>query len=224
LATLQYTSGTTSRSKGVNLTHGTVLINLLSHPDFPASGFLALEPFYSGSVALPEELLRRWKAATGVPVIEGYGQSDAGQVISFTHMHGIRTPTSVSIPVPQTEVQLVDLEQGMRPLPADKKGEIRLRGPQLMGNYHNLPEETALAMRDGWLHTGDIGDIDADGYLYIRDRKNEMAKVSGFNVFPREIEKVLFMHPAVQEAAVVPAPSAGVAVSGVAGDITFRPG
>jgi long-chain acyl-CoA synthetase len=281
LATLQYTGGTTGRSKGVNLTHGTVSINisqreallpvrrdgvrllcvmplfhvyasamclhnmvyalgtlivlpryspeavlelqqaerinifagsptlfisLLTHPDFSRTDFSSLELSYSGSAALPEDLLRRWESATGVPVIEGYGQSEAGPVISFNPLHGIRKPGSVGIPVPQTEVQVVDLEQGMRPLPTGEKGEIRLRGPQLMTDYRKLPKETAVALRDGWLYTGDIGEFDADGYLYIRDRKKEMAKVSGFNVFPREIEEVLFMHPAVQEAAVVAAP------------------
>jgi long-chain acyl-CoA synthetase len=283
LATLQYTGGTTGRSKGVNLTHATVSINisqreallpvrrdgarllcvmplfhvyasamclhnmvyalgtlivlpryspeavldllrrerisifagsptlfisLLTHPDFSAADFSALELSYSGSAALPEELLRRWEAATGVPVIEGYGQSEAGPVISFNPLHGVRKPGSVGIPVPGTEVQVVDLEQGSRHLPVGEKGEIRLRGPQLMRDYRNLPQETAAALRDGWLYTGDIGEFDADGYLYIRDRKKEMAKVSGFNVFPREIEEVLFMHPAVQEAAVVAAPDA----------------
>ena len=143
---------------------------------------------------------------TGVPVIEGYGQSEAGPVISFNPLHGTRKPGSVGIPVPDTEVQVVDLEQGSRPLTVGEKGEIRLRGPQLMTQYRNLPQETAQALRDGWLYTGDIGEFDADGYLYIRDRKKEMAKVSGFNVFPREIEEVLFMHPGVQEAAVVAAP------------------
>lgn len=281
LATLQYTGGTTGRSKGVNLTHSmiatnisqreallpvrrdgvrllcvmplfhvyasamclhnmayslgtlivlpryspdavldllqrervsifagspTLFIGLLSHPEFAATDFSALELSYSGSAALPEELLRRWEQATGVPVIEGYGQSEAGPVISFNPLHGVRKPGSVGIAVPGTEVQVVDLEQGTRPLPVGDKGEIRLRGPQVMQGYRNLPQETVSALRDGWLYTGDIGEFDADGYLFIRDRKKEMAKVSGFNVFPREIEEVLFLHPAVLEAAVVAAP------------------
>lgn len=281
LATLQYTGGTTGRSKGVNLTHAmiannisqreallpvrrdgvrllcvmpmfhvyasamglhnmvyalgtlivlprytpeavldlqqreritifagspTLFIGLLSHPDFSRTDFSALEFSYSGSAALPEELLRRWEAATGVPVLEGYGQSEAGPVISFNPLHGVRKPGSVGIPVPGTEVQVVDLEAGDRPLRNGEKGEIRLRGPQVMLGYRNMPEDTATTLRDGWLYTGDIGEFDADGYLYIRDRKKEMAKVSGFNVFPREIEEVLFMHPGVLEAAVVAVP------------------
>jgi long-chain acyl-CoA synthetase len=174
------------QSEHINIFAGspTLFISLLTHADFSRTDFSSLELSYSGSAALPEELLRRWESATGVPVIEGYGQSEAGPVISFNPLHGTRKPGSVGIPVPDTEVQVVDLEQGSRPLTVGEKGEIRLRGPQLMTQYRNLPQETAQALRDGWLYTGDIGEFDADGYLYIRDRKKEMAKVSGFNVFP----------------------------------------
>ena len=283
LASLQYTGGTTGRSKGVNLTHAAVATNisqreallpvrrdgarllcitplfhvyasatclhnmayaqgtlailprytpeavfetlarerithfagsptiftgLMAHPSFAQADFSTLELSYSGSAPLPEELLKRWEAATGVPVIEGYGQSEAGPVISFNPLHGVRKPGSVGIPVPRTEVQIVDLDAGVHVLGAGEKGEIRLRGPQVMSGYRNLPGETAAALRDGWLYTGDIGEFDADGYLFIRDRKKEMAKVSGFNVFPREIEEVLYQHPAVQEVAVVAVPDA----------------
>jgi long-chain acyl-CoA synthetase len=281
LASLQYTGGTTGRSKGVNLTHAaistnisqreallpvrrdgvrllcitplfhvyasatclhnmayalgtlvilprytpeavfetlsrerithfagspTIFTGLMAHPGFASANFSQLELSYSGSAPLPEELLERWEHATGVPVIEGYGQSEAGPVISFNPLHGVRKPGSVGIPVPHTEVQVVDLGAGERVLPVHQKGEIRVRGPQVMAGYRNLPEETAQALRGGWLYTGDIGEFDADGYLYIRDRKKEMAKVSGFNVFPREIEELLYRHPAVQEVAVVAVP------------------
>lgn len=283
LATLQYTGGTTGRSKGANLTHASIMVNieqraalvparpdcerllcvmpmyhvyaaamclhnmahvrgtmvvlprytpeavldllareritvfagsptlfvgLLAHPAFTQTDFSLLHLSYSGSAPLPEEVLRRWEAATGAPVIEGYGQSEAGPVICFNPLHGQRKPGSVGVPVPGTDIEIVDLCLGTATLPAGEKGEIRLRGPQVMNGYRNLPEETATTLRDGWLYTGDIGEFDADGYLFIRDRKKEMAKVSGFNVFPREIEEVLFLHPAVQEAAVVAAPDA----------------
>ena len=93
-------------------------------------------------------------------------------------------------------------------LASGERGEIRARGPQIMRGYRNRPEETAEALRDGWLYTGDIGEFDADGYLYIRDRKKDMVIVGGYNVYPREVEEVLFMHPAVQDAAVVGVPDA----------------
>lgn len=283
LATLQFTGGTTGRSKGVNLTHGAVAINISQREALlPArkdcerllcvmplfhvyavamclhnmvhargtlvilpryspqlvfdlleqeqitifagaptlfAGLLAAEGFdkvdfsklnlsYSGSSALPEGLLRRWEDATGAPVMEGYGQSEAGPVVTFNPLHGTRKAGSVGVPVPDTTVEIVDLELGNHVLAAGISGEIRLRGPQLMRDYRNLPQETAITLRDGWLYTGDIGEFDTDGYLYIRDRKKEMAKVSGYNVFPREIEDVLYLHPAVQEAAVIAVPDA----------------
>ena len=100
--------------------------------------------------------------------------------------------------MPLTEVEIVDTEIGTRPLGPNEPGEIRARGPQIMSGYRNRPEETASALRDGWLYTGDIGAIDEDGYLFILDRKKDMAIVGGFNVYPREIEEVLCAHPAVK--------------------------
>ena len=186
----------------------TLFTSLLGHDDFAQADFADLHVSYSGSASLPEELLRRWEAATGAPAVEGYGQSESGPVLSFNPLHGTRKPGSVGVALPQTELQIVDLEQGTQVLGQGEKGEIRARGPQVMQGYRNLPEETAATLRDGWLYTGDIGEFDADGYLYIRDRKKEMAKVSGYNVFPREIEEVLYLHPAVQEVAVIALPDA----------------
>lgn len=201
----------------------TLFIGLMAHPRFGSIDFSRLAASYSGSAALPEELLRRWEAATGAPVIEGYGQSEAGPVISFNPLQGLRRPGSVGVPVPGTDVQIVDLDEGTRALGVGEKGEIRVRGPQVMSGYRNLPEETAATLRGGWLYTGDIGEVDADGFLFIRDRKKEMAKVGGFNVFPREIEEVLYMHPGVQEAAVVavPDPYRGEVVEAF---VVLRPG
>lgn len=201
----------------------TLFIGLLSHPDFGRADFSGLHLSYSGSAALPEDLLRRWEAATAAPVLEGYGQTESGPVVSFNPLAGLRKSGSVGVPLPDTEVEIVDLESGRNRLATGEKGEIRVRGPQLMSGYRNLPDETAQALRDGWLHTGDIGEFDADGYLYIRDRKKEMAKVSGYNVFPREIEEVLYLHQAVGEAAAVAVPDAyrGEAITAF---VAMRPG
>ncbi len=103
-------------------------------------------------------------------------------------------------------MEIVDLDKGERVLPAGEQGEIRARGPQIMAGYRNLPTDTAETLRHGWLYTGDIGEFDADGFLYIRDRKKEMVIVSGYNVFPREIEIVLYQHPAVREAGAIGVP------------------
>jgi long-chain acyl-CoA synthetase len=127
-------------------------------------------------------------------------------VLTFNPRHGIRKIGSVGVCAPLTEVGIVDLETGTKTLPVGEAGEIRARGPQVMAGYRNRPQETAEALRDGWLHTGDIGAFDADGYLFVRGRKKDMAIVGGFNVYPREVEEALCAHPAVAEAAVIGVP------------------
>ncbi len=119
---------------------------------------------------------------------------------------GKRKLLSVGNPVPETEVQIVDLDTGERVLPLGERGEVRVRGPQLMREYRNRPEETRLALRDGWLYTGDIGYVDDEGFVLLVDRKKDMVIVGGFNVYPREVDEVLFKHPKIREAATVGKP------------------
>ncbi|MGQ0654489.1 MAG: AMP-binding protein [Betaproteobacteria bacterium] len=173
----------------------TIFTGLLGHADFSRTDWSTVHTCYSGAAALPEETLRRWEKAVGAPVYEGYGQTEAGPVLTFNAVNKPRKAGSVGIPVPDTEIRLVE-------------GEVVARGPQIMQGYRNRPRETAEALRDGWLHTGDMGELDADGYLYIRDRKKDMVIVGGYNVYPREVEEVLASHPAVAEAAVVGGPDA----------------
>ncbi|HVL59226.1 MAG TPA: long-chain fatty acid--CoA ligase [Burkholderiaceae bacterium] len=186
----------------------TIYNGLLSFPEFERTDFSTLHTCYSGSAALPEQTLRRWEQATGAPIFEGYGQTEAGPVATFQPLHGRRVAGSAGIALAQTRIEIVDVHDGATVLPPGTSGEIRVRGPQVMQGYRNLPAETAEALRDGWLYTGDIGELDADGYLYIRDRKKDMAIVGGYNVYPREIDEVLAMHPAVHEAAAVGVPDA----------------
>ncbi len=186
----------------------TLFAGLMNFPDFAQADFSLLNLSCSGGSPLPAEMLARWEEQTRTPIIEGYGQTEAGPVISFNPVNGVRKPGSVGVAVAQTELQIVDVETGTKALPQGEKGEIRLRGPQLMRDYRNLPEETAQALRHGWLHTGDVGELDPDGYLFIRGRKKEMIIVSGYNVFPREVEEVLHGNPAVREVAVVGRPDA----------------
>jgi long-chain acyl-CoA synthetase len=127
-------------------------------------------------------------------------------VLTYIAEDGELEPGSVGEVLPLTEVEIVDVETGTQVLGSGEKGEIRARGPQIMDGYRNRPEETAVALRDGWLYTGDIGEFDQRGYLYIRDRKKDMAIVGGYNVYPREIDEVLYGHPAVLEAAAVAVP------------------
>ncbi|MBC5783775.1 AMP-binding protein [Ramlibacter sp. USB13] len=186
----------------------TIFTGLMQHAAFAHTDWSRVHTCYSGSAALSRETLERWQSATGAPIYEGYGQTEAGPVLSFNPARGPVKVGSVGVAVADTELQVVDLEEGTRVLPAGERGEIRARGPQLMRGYLNLPAETAEALRDGWLYTGDIGEFDADGYLYIRDRKKDLVIVGGYNVYPREVEEVLFTHPDVAEAAVVGQPDA----------------
>lgn len=186
----------------------TVFIGLMSDPAFSSRRFPHLKLNYSGASALPAALLQKWEDATHAPVLEGYGQSESGPVISFNPLNGVHKAGSVGLVLPSTKLEIVDVLDGSTVLDTGQPGEIRIRGPQVMLGYRNRDEETAHALRDGWLYTGDIGELDEDGYLYIRDRKKDMILVSGYNVYPREIEEVLHRHPAVIEAAVVGAQDA----------------
>jgi len=181
----------------------TIFTSLLSYDGFADADLSSIYFSYSGSAALPGAVLQAWEKQTGTPILEGYGQSEAGPVLTYNPLFGVRKVNSVGIALPETDVQIVDLETGRSVLPSGSVGEIRARGPQIMQGYRNRPEETAEALRDGWLYTGDIGEFDSEGYLYIRDRKKEMVIVSGYNVFPREVEDVLYAHPSVREVAVV---------------------
>ena len=181
----------------------TIYAGLLDHPRFDSVDWSSVRTCYSGAAALPVALMERWRAAVGVSIYEGYGQTEAGPVLAYNGPAAPVKVGSVGQPLPETCIEIVDLATGSQVLAAGETGEIRARGPQLMRGYRNRPEETAEALRDGWLYTGDIGEFDADGYLFIRDRKKDMVIVAGYNVYPREVEEVLQAHPAVLEAAVI---------------------
>jgi long-chain acyl-CoA synthetase len=159
------------------------------------------------------ELARRVTELTGVKVVQGYGLTEAGPVTHLNPVHDDQflTIDTGGLPVNDTEQKIVDLETGERELPVGEVGEIVVRGPQVMLGYWNAPESTAAALRDGWLYTGDIGRLDAQGYLTITDRKKEMIKYKGFGIAPAEIEALLFEHPGVADCAVIgkPDPEAG---------------
>ncbi|MEM9677139.1 MAG: AMP-binding protein [Pseudomonadota bacterium] len=157
----------------------------------------------AGGMALQSSVAERWEAVSGKPVLEGYGLTESSPVITFNPL-GKTRPNSIGIPVPSTELRCVD-EQG-KDVPQGEPGELAARGPQIMKGYWNRPEETAKTMLDDWLLTGDIGQMDEDGYFYIVDRKKDMVLVSGFNVFPNEIEDCLARHPGILEAAVIGVP------------------
>jgi long-chain acyl-CoA synthetase len=183
----------------------TIFIGLMGHADFAKTDWSRVHTCYSGSAPLSEETLKAWQQAVGCFILEGYGQTEAGPIVSYNPPAAPKVG-SCGLVLARTEAQIVDVEQGNSVLGTGEVGEIRVRGPQVMTEYRNLPDETASTLRDGWLYTGDIGEFDADGYLFIRDRKKDMAIVGGYNVYPREIDEVLFMHPGVQDAASVGVP------------------
>ena len=175
----------------------TVFNSLLGFDGLTRERVASLVCAYSGSAPLPHDTLARWEAATGVPIYEGYGQSEAGPVLTY-HGPGMTLKQgSVGPALPLTELRI----DGEGPL-----GEVLARGPQIMDGYLGRPDETAATLKDGWLHTGDIGRIDADGYLFIEDRKKDMAIVGGYNVYPREVDEALAAHPEVREAGAVGVP------------------
>lgn len=180
----------------------TIYAGLMAHARFAQTDWSSVRVCYSGSAPLAEETLRRWEAAVGAPIYEGYGQTEAGPILTYNGPQGSRAG-SVGRPVPGTEVEVVDLETGAKPLLAGQRGEIRARGPQIMQGYLARPEATAESLRDGWLYTGDIGEFAEDGFLYIRDRKKDLVIVGGYNVYPREVDEVLYLHADVAQAAAV---------------------
>jgi long-chain acyl-CoA synthetase len=167
---------------------------------------LPLRLCISGAAPLPRQVLEEFETKFGIPLLEGYGLSEASPVVCKNPLRGIRKAGSVGLPIPNVEVSIQD-ESG-RTLGPGETGEICVRGGNVMQGYWNKPDETAKVMRAGWLLTGDIGHCDADGYFYITDRKKDMLLVNGINVYPREIEEVLYQFPGVREAAVIGVPDA----------------
>ena len=162
--------------------------------------------YISGGAPLPVEILHNFESKFRRPLVEGYGLSEASPVVSVNPIDGLHKAGSVGLPVDDVEVKIVD-EDG-KEAPRGYDGEILVRGPNVMMGYYNQPEETAATMRDGWLYTGDIAHIDDDGYIFIVERKKDMLIYRGCNIYPREVEEILYKHPAIADAAVVGVPDA----------------
>jgi len=151
---------------------------------------------------------QRFTALTGAKLVEGYGLTEAAPVTHCNPLfgEGKQKIGTIGVPYPDVECKIVDTETGDRELGVGEPGELILRGPQLMDGYYHQPDETAKTIRDGWLYTGDVATVDADGYYAIVDRKKEMIIVSGFNVYPREVEEAMATHPAVMDSAAIGIP------------------
>ena len=180
----------------------TIYVGLLAHENFKKTDLSHLKICNSGGAPCSEDLLRNWEREAGCPIYEGIGMSEGAPTANNTMFHE-RKILSVGVVPPLTEVDIVDLDTGTNIMPLYERGEIRVRGPQFTKGYLNRPEETANAIRDGWLYTGDIGYFDDDGYLFVVDRKKEMILSGGFNIYPREVDEVLANHPDTIEVAAV---------------------
>jgi len=200
----------------------TMYVALLHHPERERFDVSTLRLCVSGGAALAVEVLRGFEAAFGCVVLEGYGLSETSPVASFNQPDRGRKPGSIGTPIEGVEMRLVD-EQRHEAAPGEV-GEIAIRGHNVMKGYWNRPEATAEAIdEDGWFYTGDIGRVDEDGYFFIVDRKKELIIRGGYNVYPREIEEVLYEHPGVLEAAVIGVPNAELGEE-VGAAVTLKPG
>ncbi len=168
----------------------------------------------SGAAPLPLEVQQEFERLTGGKLAEGYGLSEAPVVVTATPIMGIRKVGSIGVPIPNVEVKIMDAETGEEEMPLGDIGELVVRAPQVMKGYWNRPEETEMVLRGGWLYTGDLARMDEDGFLFIVDRKKEIIIAGGFNIYPRDVEEVLYEHPKVREAACygVPDPYRGQTV------------
>ncbi|MBV6428911.1 MAG: Long-chain-fatty-acid--CoA ligase [Haliscomenobacter sp.] len=185
---------------GVN----TLFNALLNHPEFSSVDFSGLVLTGGGGTAVQVAVAERWKQVTGCDLTEGYGMTETSAVSTINPLGGHGRLGTIGVPIPSTDVRIVDEEGNV--LSAGQTGEIQVKGPQIMKGYYNQPEASAQILKDGWLSTGDVGMMHEDGFFQIVDRKKDMILVSGFNVFPNEIESVLAMHPKVFEAAAVAVP------------------
>lgn len=182
---------------GVN----TLFSGLLAQKDFASLDFSSLKVTVAGGVALQKTVAQQWEATTGTPLVEGYGLTEASPAVACNMLDGTHRLGTVGIPIPSTLVKIVD-EQG-KEVGFGTPGNLLVKGPQVMKEYWQQPAETAQVLLDGWLHTGDIGVMDADGFIKLIDRKKEIINVSGFNVYPTEIEEVASEHPKVLEVGAV---------------------
>jgi len=184
----------------------TLYIAVLNHPDALAYGVDKIKLCNSGSAPLPIEVHHQFSRISGGLFCEGYGLSEASPVTHSNPIIGMKKIGSVGIPIPDTEAKIVDPDDDTVERGINEPGELLIRGPQVMKGYWNKPEETAATLKGGWLHTGDIATMDEDGYFYIVDRVKDMIIAGGFNIYPREIDEVLFEHPKVEEAVAVGVP------------------
>lgn len=183
-----------------------IFVAMLQHKKLKEYQLSSIDYCISGSAPLPVEVMTKFEEVTKAEIIEGYGLTEASPVTHLNPLKGQRKAGSIGIPMPGTDAAIVDMEGGVVPVPAGKLGELVVRGPQVMLGYWNRPDETASAIRNAWLYTGDIAHMDEDGFCFIVDRKKDMIISSGYNIYPRDVDEVLYEHPKVKEAVAVGIP------------------
>ena len=183
----------------------TMYTAILRHPKLAKYDLRSVEACISGAAPLPLEVRRKFEATTGGRLVEGFGLTEASPVTHCNPLNG-EVKEGIGIPFPDTDSKIVDPDDPRRELPQGQSGELVIAGPQVMKGYWHKPEESAAVLKDGWLLTGDIAMMDPDGYFFIVDRKKDMILCSGYNVYPREVEEVLYAHPAVEDAAAIGVP------------------
>ena len=181
-------------------------VNMLNYPRMKDYDLSSVKYCFSGAAPMPVEVLEEFERVTGGLILEGFGMTETSPVTHINPMVGERKVGSIGMPILDTLAKVVDVETGEIELAAGEVGELIVKGPQVMKGYWNSPQETGKVLKNGWMYTGDLATMDEDGFFFIVGRKKDMIISSGFNVYPREIEEVLFEHPAVKEASVIGVP------------------
>jgi long-chain acyl-CoA synthetase len=185
----------------------TMYIGILDHPDLATTDLTSIKGCFSGSAPLPLEVINNFQEKTGSIIVEGFGLTESTPVTHINPFKGVRKQGSIGVPIPETECKIVDLEDPSIEMPMGEPGELLIRGPQVMKGYLNKPDETKKTLtQDGFLCTGDVAKMDEDGYFYIVDRIKDMIISGGYNVYPRDIDEVLFEHPNILEACCIGVP------------------
>ena len=184
----------------------TMFVGMLADSDFRKLDFSSVKGFFSGAAPLAADTIRDLKELTGSTMCEVYGSAETAPFATVTPWGGEVKPGTVGIPIPDTDVKIVDIADPNKELEQGEEGEIAIKGPQIMMGYYNKPEETANVMHEGWYLSGDIGKFDEDGYLSIVDRKKDMIIAGGYNIYPVELDDVLMGHPKILEACTIGIP------------------
>lgn len=184
----------------------TMLVGMLNHPDLDKYDLTSLDGCFPAAAPVPVDLINKFESMTGCQICGCFGMSETSPCVTMNPLGGVSKVGSIGVPLPDVDVKLVDLETGTKEVAVGEEGELIIKGPIVTRGYYKMPEETAKAIRNGWLYSGDIARADEDGYLYIVDRKKDMIIAGGFNIYPLDIDNTLFAHPKIAEACAVGVP------------------